>query len=159
VPVPPIRSPVITIPIRSPIISRSIVSRTVVVAGAISGAIIRRTRHNHRNLRLRIAHRAKSSDQNDSENKEELSHNSVEQHFGRKGRILIHRRHCFSFSRKRALIERGPSQTQCDPSPPNNPPCPPFSPCSPCDLFLPTGANVESNSEPIPKDCQRRSGG
>jgi hypothetical protein len=80
VPVPPIGALVVPISVRSPIISRSIVSGAVVIAGSVSGTIKGGTGNSHRdmNLCLRFADRAKSSDENDSENKEQLSHNSVE---------------------------------------------------------------------------------
>jgi hypothetical protein len=83
--VPPIRSAVVTISAGSPVVSRSIVPRAVIVAGSIAGAIVRRTRDNHRNLRLGFAHCAESSGENNSQNKEELSHKQYGATFWTKG--------------------------------------------------------------------------
>jgi hypothetical protein len=79
VPVPPIGTPIVPIPVRPPIISGSIVSRAVVIPGIVSGAIKDGAGNSHGDMNscLRVVNREKSSDENDSQNKEELSHNSI----------------------------------------------------------------------------------
>jgi hypothetical protein len=79
IPVPPVRSPVISIPVRPPIISGSIVPRAVIITGSIPRPVKDRARNTHgkSNSSPRFAHREKSSDENDNENQQELSHNSI----------------------------------------------------------------------------------
>jgi hypothetical protein len=66
VPVPPVGTAVVPIPVRSPVMSWSIVS----------GTIIGRTGNTHENMNscLRFADRKKSPDDNHRENKKKLSH-------------------------------------------------------------------------------------
>jgi hypothetical protein len=77
VPVAPIGTVVVPIPVRSPVISWSIVSWAIVIARIVPGAIINGTRNTHGNMNccFRFADRENSPDENHRENKEELSHN------------------------------------------------------------------------------------
>jgi hypothetical protein len=79
VPVPPIGTPVVSISIRSPIIAGRVVARTVVIAGIVSGTKKDGAWQAHGNVYscLRFVSREKSCDEDDSENKKELSHNSL----------------------------------------------------------------------------------
>jgi hypothetical protein len=72
VPVAPIGTVVVPIPVRSPVISWAIV-----IARIVPGAIINGTRNTHGNMNccFRFADRENSPDENHRENKEELSHN------------------------------------------------------------------------------------
>jgi len=78
VPVPPIRTCVVAIPVRPPIISGSIIARAIVVTRIVAGSIIGRTwTHGNNNSCPRFADREKSSDENYNEHKEQLSHNCI----------------------------------------------------------------------------------
>jgi hypothetical protein len=64
VPMPPVGACVIPIAVRSPIIARSIISSAVIIARSVPGT------YEHLNSCFRFADGKKSSEENDSENKE-----------------------------------------------------------------------------------------
>ncbi len=98
VPMPPIGTPVVPIAVRSPIVARSIISWAVIIAWVVGGT------HEHMDTCLRFADRKKSSEKNDNENKEELSHKWIGSHFWTK--------HIRAYSRAFVPFQKEPARNQ-----------------------------------------------